>query len=155
MELILGIYFLGLMYEKGIGVQANASLAIEKYESLTKEKLSNISENDLYPYQNAEIRLGLMYTPFEDMHNIVRVILVGPLTKIGGTYWGALVVTLLIHLLWMTGIHGAALIMGIISPVTYKLMAENNAAYMAGARGSELPNVVTTQFFDIFQSMGG
>ena len=101
------------------------------------------------------IRLGLMYTPFEDMHNIVRVILVGPLTKIGGTYWGALVVTLLIHLLWMTGIHGAALIMGIISPVTYKLMAENNAAYMAGARGTELPHVVTTQFFDIFQSMGG
>ena len=101
------------------------------------------------------IRLGLMYTPFEDMHNIVRVLLVGPLTKIGGTYWGALVVTLLIHLLWMTGIHGAALIMGIISPVTYKLMAENNAAYMAGARGTELPHVVTTQFFDIFQSMGG
>lgn len=98
------------------------------------------------------IKLGLMYTPFEDMHNVVRVLLVKPLTLVGGTYWGAIIVTLLIHLLWMTGIHGAALIMGIISPVTNTLMGENLAAYQAH---TDIPNVVTTQFFDIFQSMGG
>ena len=98
------------------------------------------------------IKLGLMYTPFVDMHNIVKVLLVRPLTLVGGTYWGAIVVTLLIHLLWMTGIHGAALIMGIISPVTNTLMGENLAAYQAH---TVIPNVVTTQFFDIFQSMGG
>lgn len=101
------------------------------------------------------MKLGLMYTRFEDMHNIVRELLVGPLTKVGGTYWGAILVTLLIHLLWMTGIHGAALIMGIISPVTNILLGQNKEAFEAGLRGTELPNVVTTQFFDVFQSMGG
>jgi TPR repeat protein len=60
-KLPLGTYFLGYIYEKGIGVQANAKLASEKYESLTDKNFADYSGEDLYPYENAAIRLGILY----------------------------------------------------------------------------------------------
>ena len=98
------------------------------------------------------VKIILMKTSFNNMHQIVGELLVKPLSSLGDSYLGAVVVTLLIHLLWITGIHGAALIMGIIQPITNTMMGENAAAVNAG---QAMPHVITTQFFDIFQSMGG
>ena len=98
------------------------------------------------------IRVLFEVTPFESIHNVVSVLLTKPLTAIGASYGGVLVITTLIHLLWTCGLHGANIVLGIADPALYVLMDQNRMAF---EQGQALPNVVTKQFFDIFQSMGG
>lgn len=44
------------------------------------------------------------------MHRIVSTLLSEPLTKIGTTYIGMLVIVLLMQLLWVCGLHGPAIV---------------------------------------------
>nr|WP_263323287.1 PTS cellobiose transporter subunit IIC [Neobacillus sp. Marseille-Q6967] len=98
------------------------------------------------------IRLILQVTPFENMHNIVGEILGKPLSLLGGSIFGALIAVIIAQMLWVTGIHGQALVWGIMSPVWLSLVDENRIAYQAG---EAIPNIVNTQFMDIFYSIGG
>jgi PTS system cellobiose-specific IIC component len=98
------------------------------------------------------IRLAFEYTSFESIHFVVEKILVGPLTSLGGTYWGMIVVIVLVKLLWIAGIHGSAIVLGITSPVFTTLMDQNRMAFQAG---QELPHIVTMQLFDLYMNMGG
>ncbi|CAH0346472.1 PTS cellobiose transporter subunit IIC [Bacillus sp. CECT 9360] len=98
------------------------------------------------------IRLLLQVTPFGDMHNIVGEILGKPLSLLGGSLIGAIIAVIIAQMLWVSGIHGQALVWGIMSPVWLSLVDENRLAYSAG---NEIPNVVNTQFMDIFYSVGG
>ena len=101
------------------------------------------------------IRIGFESTSFKSIHNVATIILTKPLTAVGGSYFGLMVITLLIHLLWTCGLHGANIVLGIVDPALYVLMDQNRVAFEQGLRGTQLPNVVTRQFFDVFQSMGG
>lgn len=98
------------------------------------------------------IRVLFEVTPFVSIHNVVSVLLTKPLTAIGASYGGVLAITTLIHLLWTCGLHGANIVFGVADPALYVLMDQNRMAF---EQGQALPNVVTKQFFDIFQSMGG
>ena len=98
------------------------------------------------------IRIGFEVTPFKSIHNVVSSLLTNPLTAIGGSYFGMMTITTLIHLLWTCGLHGANITFGIVDPALYVLMDQNRQAFEVG---QALPNVVTKQFFDVFQSMGG
>ena len=98
------------------------------------------------------IRVLFEVTPFASIHNVVSVLLTKPLTAIGASYGGVLAITTLIHLLWTCGLHGANIVFGVADPALYVLMDQNRMAF---EQGQALPNVVTKQFFDIFQSMGG
>ena len=98
------------------------------------------------------IRIGFEVTPFKSIHNVVSTLLTKPLTAIGGSYFGMMTITTLIHLLWTCGLHGANITFGIVDPALYVLMDQNRQAFEVG---QALPNVVTKQFFDVFQSMGG
>ncbi|REJ30863.1 MAG: PTS cellobiose transporter subunit IIC [Caldibacillus debilis] len=98
------------------------------------------------------LSLLLKATPFENMHNIVYVILGKPLSLLGGSYWGAIIAVIVAQLLWVTGIHGQGLVWGIMSPVWLALIDENRQAFVSG---KEIPHIVNTQFMDIFYSIGG
>ena len=98
------------------------------------------------------IRIIFEVTPFGSIHNVVSVLLTRPLTYIGGSLFGVMGITTLIHLLWTCGLHGANIVFGIVDPALYVLMDQNRQAFMAG---QALPNVATKQFFDVFQSIGG
>ena len=98
------------------------------------------------------VRVLFEITPFESIHNVVKDLLTTPLTAVGGSLPGVMIVTTLIHLLWTCGLHGANIVFGIVDPAFYVLMDQNRQAFMAG---QPLPNVATKQFFDVFQSMGG
>lgn len=99
------------------------------------------------------IRIGFELSPFENIHNVVEVILTKPLTAIGGSFFGFVILSLANNLLWSVGIHGSNLVTGgIASPALYALMDENRLAVSAG---EPLPNVVTMQFFDVFHNTGG
>jgi cellobiose PTS system EIIC component len=100
------------------------------------------------------LRILLENTSFESIHNIVKDLLVGPLSAVGSSLIGAIICVLLIHILWAIGLHGAAIVGGIMSPIWLTLMDQNRAAFQANPNG-ELPNVVTTQFFDMWIFAGG
>lgn len=98
------------------------------------------------------IRLIFQVTPFENLHNVVGELLGKPLSLLGGSLAGAIVAVLIAQLLWITGIHGQALVWGVMSPVWLSFVDQNRIAYTAGEK---IPNIVNTQFMDIFYSIGG
>ncbi|WP_369901815.1 PTS cellobiose transporter subunit IIC [Bacillus manliponensis] len=98
------------------------------------------------------LRLIVENSSFESMHNIVGQLLQEPLSALGASLFGAIIAVLLIHLLWACGIHGMAIVGGVMSPIWLSLMDQNRVAYQAG---EELPNTITAQFFDLWIFMGG
>ncbi|PLR77332.1 PTS system, cellobiose-specific IIC component [Bacillus sp. V3-13] len=98
------------------------------------------------------LRLAVEQTDFASLHNIVGVLLGKPLGVLGGSLIGSLVAAFLIHLLWSTGLHGATIVGGVMSPIWLSAMDQNRIAFQAG---EEVPNIFTSQFFDIFIHMGG
>ncbi|AEV95930.1 PTS cellobiose transporter subunit IIC [Pediococcus claussenii] len=98
------------------------------------------------------IRLGISFTAFHTIPNVITVILAKPLTAVGGTIWGALLAEFFVSFLWIFGIHGANVVGGIMAPIWLGQMTANaNAA----KEHKTLPNVVTQQFFDNFVHAGG
>ncbi|MGF7088789.1 PTS system cellobiose-specific IIC component [Kroppenstedtia sanguinis] len=100
------------------------------------------------------VRLLIEVTSFESIHNIISTLLSKPLGLLGGSLIGALIAVLLVHLLWSTGLHGAAIVGGVMGPIWLSLMDENRQAFQVDA-SAELPNVITQQFFDLWVYIGG
>ncbi|MCM3765967.1 PTS cellobiose transporter subunit IIC [Neobacillus niacini] len=98
------------------------------------------------------LRIGIEQTSFESVHNIVRDLLQQPISKLSGTLVGMLVVVFLVELLWTTGLHGASIVGGVMSPIWLQAAAENAAAMQAG---KEVPHIFTGQFYEIFVHVGG
>ncbi|MGF1889724.1 PTS sugar transporter subunit IIC [Photobacterium profundum] len=59
---------------------------------------------------------------------------------------------LLCQLLWFAGIHGAAIVVGLLSPIFLTNIGANQAAYLAG---EAIPNVFTQPFWDFYIFIGG
>jgi len=95
------------------------------------------------------VRLILEVTPFESFHNIVSMLLNKPLSALGGSLFGAIVAVLLVQLLWSTGLHGAAIVGGVMGPIWLSLMDENRMVFQQNPN-AELPNIITAQFFDLW-----
>ena len=98
------------------------------------------------------IRLIFENTDYGSVHNIISKLLYTPLTHVGASLAGAIVAVILIQLLWSCGIHGAAIVGGVMGPIWLSLMDQNRVAYEAH---HALPNVVTQQFFDLWIYAGG
>ena len=99
------------------------------------------------------IRIAFEVSPFGNIHKVVEMVLTKPLTALGGSFFGMMGLSFITNLLWTAGIHGSNLVTGgIARPVLDTLMDQNRIALSAG---QPLPNIVTTQFFDIFHNMGG
>ncbi|MGG0455117.1 PTS cellobiose transporter subunit IIC [Bacillus mycoides] len=98
------------------------------------------------------LRLMIENTSFGSIHNIVGKILQEPLSALGASLWGAVIAVIIVHVLWACGIHGAAIVGGVMSPIWLSLMDQNRVAFQAG---QDVPNTVTAQFFDLWIYMGG
>ena len=98
------------------------------------------------------LRLIIENTSFGSIHNIVGQILQEPLSALGASLWGAVIAVIIVHVLWACGIHGAAIVGGVMSPIWLSLMDQNRIAFQAG---QDVPNTITAQFFDLWIYMGG
>ncbi|MCM3735414.1 PTS cellobiose transporter subunit IIC [Bacillus cytotoxicus] len=98
------------------------------------------------------IRLILEHTSFGSIHNIVGQLLQAPLSTLGASIFGAVIAIILVQVLWSCGIHGAAIVGGVMDPIWLSLMDQNRVAFQAG---QEVPNTITKQFFDLWIYMGG
>ncbi len=86
------------------------------------------------------------------LHGIVGAVLREPLQMLGGSFWGAMIAILLIHLLWSFGIHGISVVASVMAPIWYSLTDENIAAQRAG---EELPHIVGQPYMAIWWAVGG
>ncbi|MGF1693006.1 PTS sugar transporter subunit IIC [Photobacterium kagoshimensis] len=59
---------------------------------------------------------------------------------------------LLCQLLWFAGIHGAAIVVGLLSPIFLTNIGANQEAFLAG---EPIPNVFTQPFWDFYIFIGG
>lgn len=100
------------------------------------------------------IRLGVELTRFESVHNVVAKVLAGPLSSLSSSLPGALGAVLVAQLLWSVGIHGQAIVEGVLSPVWLALMDENRQVFQSNPT-ADLPHVVTLQFFQLWIQVGG
>ena len=99
------------------------------------------------------IRIGFEVSPFDNIHEVAKVLLTGPITAVGASFPGMVILSLMNNLLWSCGIHGSNLITGgIASPALLALADQNRTAFVAG---QPIPNVVTGPFFDVFHNTGG
>ncbi|VBB06988.1 phosphotransferase system eiic [Lucifera butyrica] len=83
---------------------------------------------------------------------VINTIITNPLLHLGGTLGAILIAELVVQLLWSVGIHGAALVGGIMSPI-WLAFTQQNA--IAKAAGQVIPNIISQQFVDVFVLIGG
>ncbi|MFM2486943.1 PTS cellobiose transporter subunit IIC [Celerinatantimonas yamalensis] len=98
------------------------------------------------------LRVGIEQTPWGNLHNLIQTFVSKPLLHAGGSYWGAMLTTLFISLLWAVGLHGSTIVQAVMMPIWLTLMDQNRVAFEAG---KHIPNVVTFDFFYFSTKMGG
>jgi PTS system cellobiose-specific IIC component len=99
------------------------------------------------------IHMILIKTVHLTIPEAINKLIAIPLMRLGSTLPAVILAILAIQLLWSVGIHGAALVGGILGPIWLTFTQQNAAAKMAGEK--ILPHIVTQQFFDIFIYIGG
>ncbi|MDD1781066.1 PTS cellobiose transporter subunit IIC [Enterovibrio sp. ZSDZ35] len=97
------------------------------------------------------IRLGFASTQYETIHQFIYEVLATPIRSLGTSFFGALMTSLTITLLWSVGINSGSMVNGIMRPVWAENQQDNLTAV---ANGIAPPHVVTEQFFDMIW-MGG
>lgn len=96
---------------------------------------------------------GLLQTlGVENIHDLIANTLGRPLSAVGSTLWGSLIMIGLNSLFWFMGLHGANVVNPIITPVWLQNTDANRLAFEAG---EALPNIITNEFMMNFVWMGG
>jgi len=75
-----------------------------------------------------------------------------PLIAAGDSFWACVAFALLISLLFYLGIHGWAVVIGIVGPIQLANIEANAAAHAAGMA---IPHMFTEPFFDAWVAIGG
>lgn len=96
-----------------------------------------------------------MKTSYGSAHALVYGLIQAPLQNLGGGLGSLIIMTLVVHVLWMFGIHGMMVILPIYLTVWVALGVENLTAFNAGTALHALPNIVHTGIFGVFVLLGG
>lgn len=96
------------------------------------------------------IRVLCSYTSYGYAQNLIYGLIQGPITKIGGGYWGAFAYKFLACLLWMCGIHGSMIMYVCMGSIMQAMWAENASAFATG-----LPCPHPEWYYQWWQNLGG
>lgn len=80
---------------------------------------------------------------FGSVHNVVITLLQEPLTKVGTSYIGVLVIFLIIGFLWMAGLHGASIVGAVTTPIWLQMTNENALAVQ---NNEVVQHIITNEF---------
>ncbi|WP_203633067.1 PTS sugar transporter subunit IIC [Lacticaseibacillus suibinensis] len=81
------------------------------------------------------------HTGFGSLHQAVYSIVQTPLQGLGNTFGSYIIAVFLMQLLWVIGIHGAMVVLSIMTPIWTALDLQNLAAFRAG---TARPNLITS-----------
>jgi len=87
-----------------------------------------------------------------NIHDVVAVVLGGPLGLLGNNIFGTIIASGINSLFWIAGIHGGNTVNAVMRPIWLANSGENLAAFQAG---EPMPHIITQQFVDYFIYMGG
>jgi PTS system cellobiose-specific IIC component len=87
-----------------------------------------------------------------NIQDVIYKILAAPIMSLGATLPAFLLCIFFAQLLWCVGIHGAAIVQGVMSPVWLSLAQQNAAAKAAGLA---IPNIICNQLWDVYALIGG
>lgn len=90
----------------------------------------------------------LLYT---DALTLINDLLGAPLTMIGGSLIGTIIIVAFEQLLWFFGIHGGSIVGAVMNPVWQVLEDQNRVASLAG---EVRPNIITQTFISNFSMIG-
>lgn len=76
-----------------------------------------------------------------------------PLSNIADSLGSTMLIALIVHLLWIVGLHGSNIALPFTEPILMKLGGDNSALAQAGA--TEGYHVLAGSFFDSFVYLGG
>lgn len=79
-------------------------------------------------------------TEFGSLHQMVYSVLQLPLQGLGNSIWSMLFAVFLMQILWVLGIHGAIVVMSVMTPIWTALDLQNLEAFRAGV---ERPNIIS------------
>ncbi|HIF9175976.1 TPA: PTS cellobiose transporter subunit IIC [Photobacterium damselae] len=97
------------------------------------------------------IRLAFATTSYDTLHQFIYDVLATPVRSFGTSYFGALLTSITITLLWSVGINSGSMVNGIMRPIWAENQQDNLSAV---SQGVTPPHIVTEQFFDLIW-MGG
>ncbi len=98
------------------------------------------------------IRIGMTFTPYGTVHNMIQTILQQPLMNVSSTYLGTLLTSLANSILWTFGLHGDQ----IVGSVTAPIMTSNYLANVEAVKSGLLPQFINCDGFGaIFLNFGG
>ena len=89
-----------------------------------------------------------------NIHELLLVVLGGPLGLLGNNIFGTVVSILLNSALWFVGIHGGNVVNSILNPI-WLMNSDTNRLIFQADKFAELPHTITAQFIDNFVYMGG
>ncbi|WOO86546.1 PTS sugar transporter subunit IIC [Mollicutes bacterium LVI A0039] len=98
------------------------------------------------------VRMVFSITEFGTIHAFIFGVIAIPVGRFGTSFFGSLLYSIALTLLWSVGINSGSMINGILRPFWLTNQTENIEALKAGAE--QLPHVITEQFFDMIW-MGG
>lgn len=88
----------------------------------------------------------------ESIHDLLADTLGRPLSALGSSLWGTLIMIGLNSFFWFVGIHGANVTNPIIQPIWLQNTDANRLAFEAN---QELPHIITNEFMTNFTWIGG
>ncbi|ALM58103.1 MULTISPECIES: PTS sugar transporter subunit IIC [Staphylococcus] len=100
------------------------------------------------------VYIALDNLPFGNIHELIVNTLGVPLSLMGGSLIGTIILVGLNSAFWFVGIHGANVVNAVMQPIWLKNIDENRLAYQANPHG-DLPHIITQPFIDNFVFMGG
>ncbi len=86
------------------------------------------------------------------LNDIIKNVIAEPLTAVGASIPGVIVIYLLIMLFWLVGIHGNNMLAAVKETIFTPLTLANTDAFAAG---EEIPNVINMGFLQMFGEFGG
>lgn len=97
------------------------------------------------------VRLALEVGLNTDAFTLVNDLLSAPLTMLGSSLLGTLVIVAFEQLLWFFGIHGASIVNAVMEPIWLVLEDQNRIATLAGETP---PNIIVRTFIGNFSMIG-
>lgn len=99
------------------------------------------------------VRIGFSLTTYGHFGAFLYTTLAQPLAGLGNNFWAWVIIFLVVHILWLLGIHGTLVAFSVLLAVLIGPATENQ---VAGAAGQPLPYLITMTFgFAIMQWIGG
>lgn len=89
----------------------------------------------------------LSMTSYGSIHTLIYKFLQTPLTSLGSGIVSVMIVTILIEFLWFFGLHGSAIVLGVVMPIWAAMDVKQLAAFSSG---HALPNITGYAFFSTY-----